>query len=110
MLKFKNLSNNIYSGGKILLLKGKNLTFIKKNKQTLISLFEKNGIIVFRDLDISPKEFKNLSVLCITSSSSLKSSKVYVGAANLSGIENLEDSLSLSDNAILIITPKLLIL
>jgi alpha-ketoglutarate-dependent taurine dioxygenase len=61
MLKFKNLSNNIYSGGKILLLNGKNLTFIKKNKQTLISLFEKNGIIVFRDLDISPKEFKNLA-------------------------------------------------
>jgi alpha-ketoglutarate-dependent taurine dioxygenase len=58
---FKKISKKIYNGGKIFSLNKKNINFIKKNKDKIIEEFEKNGIIIFRNLKIQPNGFKNLT-------------------------------------------------
>ena len=60
-MKLKNLSKKIFNSGKIITFNGKNLKYIKKNKNRLIELFKENGVLVFKDLEIEANQFKDLT-------------------------------------------------
>ena len=60
-MKLKNLSKKIFNSGKIITFNGKNLKYVKKNKNKLIELFKENGVLVFKDLEIEANQFKDLT-------------------------------------------------